>query len=96
MSTHIKKRVSGFALAALAFVFFLLSRYFAERYSVQSGAAMHRLPVSPGPQHYHDLEHYAYFAILLLAVVCLFLKRWLVAVISIALFVLAFFTDVTY
>jgi hypothetical protein len=96
MITHIKKRVPDVALVAIAFALFMLSRYFAGGYATQSGAAMHGLPVSPGPQHYHDLQHYAYTGALALAVVCLVLKRWLAAVICVGVYVYALFTDITF
>jgi hypothetical protein len=96
MITHIKKRVPDFALIASSFALFMLSRYFADGYATQSGAAMHGVLVPPGPQHYHDLQHYAYSGILVFSVVSIFLKRWVAALVCLGFYAWALFSDVTY
>jgi hypothetical protein len=93
---QVKKKIPDVALVAGSFTLFMLSRLYADRYAAQSGAAFRDLPVAPSPQHFHDLQNYAYSSILVLAVVCLFLKRWVAALVCLGFYVWAMFTDVTY
>jgi hypothetical protein len=45
----VKKRIPDVAFAAASFALFMLSRFFGDKYAVQSAAASHGLPVSPVP-----------------------------------------------